>query len=356
MANSQSVGLSLIVCTRNRAPFLEKLLASVERELVDRLDLEVVVVDNGSSDATTVVANQFAGRLPGLRILSEPKPGLSYARNCGARGANKDYLLYVDDDAYLSEAFLDHTEVILRRFKPDLFGGPVLPYFDCLVPGWYDPRLEIRKFEEFSGFSEMGSISGGNFGIRRDVLQRLGPFDTALGMRGNVMAFGEDREMVERYRASTPKAEHRLYYAVELPIMHYTMPQKLDVAYQLARKYENSRAQERTFVRTGKRSLARSILYLCGHVGLMPYQWWRVIARNGFNANGRFKAYRHAYAIAGRAHGALDLVRDLVNDKRYGDHTEHFGPAQVDMTKHLAQVRPESDPSDRHTRSIDQRL
>jgi hypothetical protein len=122
------------------------------------------------------------------------------------------------------------------------------------------------------------------------------------------MAFGEDREMVERYRARTPPAEHKLYYAVELPVYHYTVSSKLDVRYQLDRKYENARTQERTFIETGKRSLARAIVYAFGHIALFPYLAVRIIMANGIGANGRFKVTRHAYGIAGRLHGALEMA------------------------------------------------
>ncbi|HXF54878.1 MAG TPA: glycosyltransferase family A protein [Hyphomicrobiaceae bacterium] len=304
----ERIGLSLIACTRNRAALLGKLLASIEREVTDRLNLEVIVVDNASSDDTAAVVAAFAGRIPGLRRVFEPTPGLSFARNRGAAAATKEYLLYIDDDAILTEAFLDRAEVVLRRFRPDLFGGPILPYFDRPLPDWFDPTIEVRQFERFSGFSEKGSVSGGNFGIRRAVLDRLGPFDTALGMQGDVMAFGEDREMVERYRARTPPSQHRLYYAVELAVHHYTLPAKLDRRYQLERKYENARAQEHTFIATGKRSLARSIVYAGGHLVLFPYYAASILRTNGFGANGRFKVLRHAYGIAGRAHGVLDVT------------------------------------------------
>ncbi len=308
MATSNRIGLSLIICTLNRAALLRKLLESIERELTGRLDLEVLIVDNGSTDETPAVVEHFTTRIPNLRRLLEPVPGLSFARNCGAETASKEYLLYIDDDAMLGEAFLERAEIILRRIKPDLFGGPIIPYFDQPVPEWFDINLEIRQVERFSGFSAKGSVSGGNFGIRRTVLRRLGPFDTNLGMKGAVMAFGEDREMVERYRARTPVSEQKLYYAVELAVLHYTMPYKYSISYQLARKYENARAQEWTFIKSGKRSLGKSIIYAFAHLVLLPFKAVEILITHRFNAKGRFELVRHAYGIAGRMRGVLEMV------------------------------------------------
>lgn len=304
----ERVGLSLIICTFNRASFLAELLESIERELTERLDLEVIVVDNNCTDDTAAVVRGFEGRLPSLRRLVETDQGLSFARNRGAAESTREYLLYIDDDAILSEGFLDRAEVVLRRFEPDLFGGPVLPRFDRPVPEWFDPDSEIRQFERFSSFSAQGSISGGNFGIRRAVLEELGPFNTALGMKGEVMAFGEDRDMVERYRSRTPDAERRLYYAVELPVLHHTMPYKFDKKYQWKRKYQNSLAQEKTFIRAGKRSLGSSIIYLCAHIVLIPWFACRLALVQGFNERTRYEIVRHACGIAGRALGVVQMI------------------------------------------------
>jgi glycosyltransferase involved in cell wall biosynthesis len=277
----------------------------VERELSDRLDLEVVVVDNNCSDHTAEVISDFEGRLPHLRHVVEVNQGLSHARNAGMQSASKEYAIYIDDDAVLTEGFLDRCEVVLRRFRPDLFGGPVLPLFDRPVPDWFDRNVEIRQFERFSGFSAKASISGGNFGIKRSVFDDLGPFDTALGMSGDTMAFGEDREMVERYRSKTPKHLQRLYYAVELPILHYTMPYKFDRSYQWQRKFGAAFAQERLFVKTGKRTLLRSLVYSAGHAVLSPIQVARIFFRYGWTSKARFLAVRYLYGVAGRALGVL---------------------------------------------------
>jgi glycosyltransferase involved in cell wall biosynthesis len=310
------VGISIIVCTYNRATLLGKLLASIERELIPNVDLEVIVVDNNCTDDTVAVVKVFEGRLPALHYIVETQQGLSFARNRGAAIASKEYLLYIDDDAMLGEAFLDRAEVILRRFKPDLFGGPVLPYFDRPVPNWFDARREIRQFERFSAFSRTSSISGGNFGIHRTVLQRLGPFDPTLGMSGDAMAFGEDREMVERYRARTAVSEQRLYYAIELFIYHHTMSHKIDAQYQCRRKYANARALELIFVKTGKRSLARSLIYACAHLVLLPFRATGIAIAHGFGSAARFELMYHTYGVAGRARGILDLLQERLMQSR----------------------------------------
>lgn len=302
------IGLSMVICTYNRAPFLRELLSSIERELTDRLDFEVIVVDNNCADDTPMVASEFSDRLPNFRRVVEVNQGLSFARNRGAAEATKEYLLYIDDDAILSDGFLYRAEVVLRRFKPDIFGGPVLPRYDRVAPPWFDVDSEIRQFERFSGFSANGSVSGGNFGIRRSLVEELGKFDTSLGMTGEKMAFGEDREMVERYRASRPKAEHRLYYAVEMPILHYTMPYKYDQRYQWDRKYRNALSQQKTFIKTGKRKILQSMAYAIGHILLFPVVAIKTIRQTGLSSYSKFLIIRHAYGLAGQIRGIVEVT------------------------------------------------
>jgi glycosyltransferase involved in cell wall biosynthesis len=306
----RAVGISIIICTYNRANLLGELLTSIERELTSKVDLEVIVVDNNCTDHTATVVRAFEGRLPALQYVVEAQQGLSFARNRGAATASNEYLLYLDDETTLCDAFLERAEIVLRRFQPDLFGGPTVPRVDRDLPEWFDLGTEIRQLERFSGFSATSGVSGANFGIKRSVLQRLGPFDTSLGMVGSVMAFGEDRELVERYRSRTPPAEQRIYYAVELVVQNYILPYKLDVKYQLKRKYENARSQELVFVNTGKRSLARSLIYACAHLVLLPFRAVAIATVNGFGSSARFEMMYHAYGVAGRARGILDLMQE----------------------------------------------
>lgn len=300
--------VSIVICTFNRAAFLKALIESIAREWTDRLDAELIVVDNNCTDDTPAVVASFKGRTPEPRHIVETKQGLSHARNSGADAATKDYILYLDDDAKLTDAYLERLEIVLRRFQPDLFGGPVLPMFDRPLPPWFNPQSEVRQFEPISGFTKTGSVSGGNFGIRRDLVARLGGFNTALGMTGDTQAFGEDREMVERYRQRTPAKDQKIYYAVELPILHYTMPYKLDLNYQYQRKLKNAEAQEITFVRTGKRSRGLSLLLALGHFLYFPVFALRLGVSLRFNVEWRFQTVRHLYGIVGRLRGSLKAL------------------------------------------------
>lgn len=297
--------VSVVICTYNRGPFLKELIESIEREWTDRLDAELIVVDNNCTDNTAEIVAAFDASKTNLRRVVETNQGLSHARNCGARESTKEYILYLDDDATLTEGYLDRLEVVLRRFNPDLFGGPVLPRFDRPLPAWFNPKSEIRQFERISCFTKTGSVSGGNFGIKRALVEQMQGFNTSLGMNGGEMAFGEDREMVERYRQATPKDQQKIYYAVELPIVHYTMPYKYDEKYQYERKRKNARAQEITFIRTGKRSSLQALVLALGHIVYYPFYALRIGLQRKFDAEYSYLMVRHWHGVMGRLEGAL---------------------------------------------------
>jgi glycosyltransferase involved in cell wall biosynthesis len=98
---------SLIIPTRNKAPFLARTLASLARQAGPAF--EVVVVDDGSDDDTRDVARGFADALD-LRYVRRAHKGRAAARNAAIRAARGDLLIFCDDDRLASRDFVrDHV-------------------------------------------------------------------------------------------------------------------------------------------------------------------------------------------------------------------------------------------------------
>jgi glycosyltransferase involved in cell wall biosynthesis len=302
---TDDIGLTIVICTFNRAPLLAELLDSIARQERAVLDLEVVVVDNNCTDDTANVVAKRASAFAMLRRVEEARQGLSHARNRGAAEAKRDNVLFLDDDALAPDGFLYRIAETLRAHHPDFFGGPILPHFDAPPPVWFPVELETRRYAEIAGFSEIATLSGGNFGIRKDVLLRLGPFDSNLGMAGDVMAFGEDREMVERYRRQTAPEKLRLYYDPELAVLHRVSGEKLTKAYQLRRSYATARARERVFIQTGVRGAAAARILALVRLVLAPFSVVGTLLRAGVGARGRFLSAAVLWGLAGRFAGAF---------------------------------------------------
>ena len=99
--------VSVIVPAKDQAPYLSDCLTSLTRQLEEPEQLEVIVVDDGSTDATSQIAASFSSRLPRLAILHNDRPvGLASARNLGLDASSGRYLAYLDGDDWLAPGHL----------------------------------------------------------------------------------------------------------------------------------------------------------------------------------------------------------------------------------------------------------
>ncbi len=100
--------------------------------------VECLAVDNGSTDDTLSVVNDFSGSAPfSVRSVHEPCPGLHVGRNLGAVSARGDVLAYLDDDVLVQPGWAD---ALIARFAADpaimIAGGPCLPHWEEPPPDW----------------------------------------------------------------------------------------------------------------------------------------------------------------------------------------------------------------------------
>jgi cellulose synthase/poly-beta-1,6-N-acetylglucosamine synthase-like glycosyltransferase len=161
-------------------------------------DWEVVVVDNGSSDATADIARRFAQRLPACRVVEGGRRGHAAPRNDGARVARGELLAYCDADDVVAPGWLRALAAAARRY--DLVGGWLDPgpLNDEATRSWHGayPKDGLRSWLlPYSG--------AGNFAIWAEVLRDLG------GWSGNYEAGAEDVELCWRAQV----AGYRLGFA-----------------------------------------------------------------------------------------------------------------------------------------------
>lgn len=104
--------LSLVVPIYNVAPYLNDCLTSIASQ--GHRELEVVLVDDGSTDESPGIAAEWAARDSRFRLVSQPNRGLGAARNTGVAHASGDYLMFVDSDdvlpSYATELLVSAVE------------------------------------------------------------------------------------------------------------------------------------------------------------------------------------------------------------------------------------------------------
>lgn len=188
--------ISLIVCTRDRAHALERMLATLE-QLVFAGSWEAVLVDNGSVDQTAQVLRRFANNTRlNVRLAFEGKKGLASARNCGIRHSCGSVLAFTDDDCYPDPGFL--TAIAKRLSDPTVSfcGGQVLLFDPADRPVTIQARKEPLAI--LGGqFLKSGLIHGANMAVKRCSLLRVRGFDERLGA-GTFFKSGEDTDLLRR--------------------------------------------------------------------------------------------------------------------------------------------------------------
>jgi GT2 family glycosyltransferase len=178
----QTVAISVIVCTRNRAGALRMCLAALDLPAVKKVRGEVILVDNGSTDATHEVIEHFRARAIDVPVtpLHVEEPGLSRARNAGIREARGQMLVFLDDDCYLGSGYFDAVKRVLGKDNLGYCGGRILPYDPADADYGYRRSEEMRLIKPYS-FVYPGIIQGANMVVRRAVFERVGYFDEDMG-------------------------------------------------------------------------------------------------------------------------------------------------------------------------------
>ncbi len=197
--------ITIAVCTHNR----EQALATTLQNFVETIgpvptDVEVLIVDNASTDQTQAVIDRF--RVPlSLRSLYEETPGLSFARNRALKDASGAWILWTDDDVDVSAGWLDAYRAAISCFPDaDLFGGPILPRFEAEP----DPSITefIRIYGQIFSLTDIGPTAapislertpyGANMMMRSAALGGV-EFDTRLGVAGKDRMIGEETVLLE---------------------------------------------------------------------------------------------------------------------------------------------------------------
>jgi glucosyl-dolichyl phosphate glucuronosyltransferase len=231
--------LDVILPTFNREALLARALDSLRRARVPAtMYVRVLVVDNGSTDGTRALVGERSRR-PGIRFdyLFVSTPGKPYALNAGIAESDADLIGLIDDDEEIDPGWF---VCIQRTFDAadgptvDFIGGKCLPSWDAARPawlgggylgviGWVDPGPDARAMD--GGYP--GILMGGNAVIRRRVLDRAGPYSTALNRTGARLLGCEDEDMYHRLLALGARGR----YVPNLVIYHHVPEFRLQKRY-----------------------------------------------------------------------------------------------------------------------------
>jgi glycosyltransferase involved in cell wall biosynthesis len=231
---------SVVICTYNRANFLKSCINSILNQDFSTTDYEVIVVDNGSTDESYKIVEQFFSRskVP-IYYVKESNQGLSFARNKGIEKSTGEFVAFIDDDAVADENWLKMLhEVYLSNHRAGGVGGKVLLNWLVQRPlwvhdrllnflGYFNPTSEIRKM------TEPDYIRGGNMSFRKRLLEEHDFFNLSLGFKGNKLVGNEELELCKRIE----KSGWQIIYTPYAIVYHAVFESKLTKGFFRRRGY-----------------------------------------------------------------------------------------------------------------------
>lgn len=174
--------ISVVVCSYNGALVIRDCLEGLAK--LDYPNYEVIIVNDGSTDETEDIANEYSLKY-GFRVLSSENRGLSSARNSGMTAATGEIIAYIDDDAYPDPDWLTYIAVTFLTTEHAGVGGPnIAPpgdgtIADCVAnsPGGPVHVLLTDTVAEH--------IPGCNSAYRKSCLQAIGGWDPQFRTAGD---------------------------------------------------------------------------------------------------------------------------------------------------------------------------
>ncbi len=131
--------ITIIIPFFNAENFIESCLNSIIRQ--DFKNFEVLLINDGSTDASSIICEQFANKDERFRILEQLNQGVSAARNTGLLRAKGNFIAFVDADDWLETEYLSTLVTTIKDDEVDLV---CCGYYDYSI---YAKRLPINDFK-----------------------------------------------------------------------------------------------------------------------------------------------------------------------------------------------------------------
>ena len=146
--------ISIIIPVYNVERYLRQCLDSVLQQYLDKF--EVIVVDDGSTDGSPEICDEYATKYPQFRVIHQTNQGLSAARNRAMRLANGKYLLFLDSDDYLVPESLTPVLLASETNKLDMLG---YGFVDVADGSNYSPATQTNSHMQIDALSGLELIT-----------------------------------------------------------------------------------------------------------------------------------------------------------------------------------------------------
>jgi glucosyl-dolichyl phosphate glucuronosyltransferase len=300
--------IDVMLPTLNRSAQLHRAATSVlSASCASASTVDLYIIDNNSTDDTAHVAAALIAQWgPRVHYVLAREPGKSSALNAGIAASRGELVGFVDDDEEIGERWLDLVAEAFSHPEVQFVGGRYVPVWPGKPPAWLPPRhqaavglvdggTERRVF----GVTYEGVLMGGNAVIRREMLERAGPFRAALGPRLDKRLLScEDEDLYLRLLDLGAVG----WYLPDLIVFHHVQPDRLTKTYH--RRWCFWRGVSKAVLHGDRPARVRQIAgvprYMFGDLLHAIGQFMR--SRPGARAD-RFDAELTAWDLAGFVYG-----------------------------------------------------
>jgi glycosyltransferase involved in cell wall biosynthesis len=228
-----SVNVTSVICTYRRYNRIGEAVESLTRQTLPANRFRVLLVDNAPSTPEELVKQLSCVHTRGIRIdcITEPRLGLSYARNAALRACSSDLIAFIDDDAIAHPMWLERLTAAFEEGRGSVgsAGGKVVGGWEAPPPKWLSDNLTT-----YLSLLDWGTkptdiapprwLAGTNVAYATQVVRNVGGFRTDLGRKGTgLLLSNEEVELCHRIR----RRGYRVVYDPTAVVSHVVPLERL---------------------------------------------------------------------------------------------------------------------------------
>lgn len=223
------IKLSIVICTLNRIELLTQVVNKLLILISSHKEIELLVIDNDSKDSTFKDTSKLCINYTQLRVFKEYEKGLSHARNRGVQEAEGDWIFFIDDDGMPDDNLIIFILGYIAKDSFKIIGGKYFPWYYYGREKWMKDRYygnypELHSKEVLKGDRR---LSGGILLIKKSLFNKVGYFNTELGMIGSTIGYSEETEFQDRLI----KLGVELLFDPQLKMFHVVAKGKMKVSW-----------------------------------------------------------------------------------------------------------------------------
>lgn len=323
-------GISVLVCTYNGANQILKSLYYLLNQLgLEKIDWEIIVVDNASTDDTYSIVSSYIKEetLSNIFLYQQPLKGKLQAIRLAVEKANYSYLIICDDDNWLCNDYFSRVyNIFENNDKIGIIGGNGSPSKPSEIPDWAIPHLHnyaaYKQWEFTSDItSEVGSVYGAGMAIRKYiysyVLSSGWPLYLSAIRKTNNLSTGEDTEicLIARLLGYRVFYDQNLIFKHNISLNRINKPYLIKLSYFLGYATAIMLPYYENYIKAKNKPLV--IIFSHELYRLIKYNLWAVLTSFNFKAKKDFN-FRLGYLKSILVnYSKISKLREFINQHKY---------------------------------------